>query len=137
MSNPTKRSSKKSPTYSPEIDDIPEDEKMRLIKETGIFKTLKQAETDRQEQSLAEADPYSYGPTFQAFIYTIPLCSVYAVMDILVHRQYNEEVSFFPFSTRVLKVAPSKSVVYLIIPGFFINNPSFSNSFMVFCLLYK
>ena len=110
MGNPTKRSSKKSQTYSPEIDNIPDDEKMRLIKESGIFKTLKQAEVDRQEQSIAE-DPYSYGPTFQAFIYTIPLCSIFAIMDIIVHRQYNEEVSFFPFSTRVLKIAPSKSVI--------------------------
>lgn len=116
MGNPTKRSSKKSPEYSPEIDDIPDDEKMRLIKESGIFKTLKQAETDRQEQSLTEVvdDPFAYGPTFQAFLYTIPLCSVYSIMDILVHRQYNQEVSFFPFSTRVLKIAPSKSVMYRI-----------------------
>ena len=62
MGNPTKRSSKKSPKYSPEIDDIPDDEKMRLIKESGIFKTLKQAETDRQEQSLTEVvdDPFAY-----------------------------------------------------------------------------
>src|SRR6266542_4360433 len=111
MGNPTIRSSKKSPTYSSEIDDIPDDEKMRLIKESGIFKTLKQAETERQEQDLVAAetdDPFAHGPIFQAFIYTIPLCSVYSIMDILVHRQYNEDVSFLPFSTRVLKIAPSK-----------------------------
>ena len=110
MGNPTIRSSKKSPTYSSEIDDIPDDEKMRLINESGIKEMFKKVEIDRQGKSLEkEVDPFAYGPTFQAFLYTIPLCSVYAVMDIFVHRQYNEDVSFFPFSTRVLKIAPSKS----------------------------
>jgi hypothetical protein len=110
MGNPTNRFNKTS-SYSPEIDDIPDDEKMRLIKESGIFKTLKQAEADRQERSSVAVetdDPYAHGPIFKAFIYTIPLCSVYSVMDILVHRQYNEDVSFLPFSIRVLKIAPSK-----------------------------
>ncbi|RGB26955.1 hypothetical protein C1646_719900 [Rhizophagus diaphanus] len=109
MSNPTNRFNKSSSSYSPEIDDIPDDEKMRLIKESGIFKTLNQVETERQERSSVveeDDDPYAHGPIFKAFIYTIPLCSVYSVMDILVHRQYNEDVSFLPFSARVLKMAP-------------------------------
>ena len=94
MGNPKKRISKKSPTYSQEIDDIPDDEKRRLINESGITEMFKKVEIDRQEKSLEEEDPFAHGPTFQAFLYTIPLCSVYTVMDIFVHRQYNEDVSF-------------------------------------------
>ncbi|CAI2162629.1 5363_t:CDS:2 [Funneliformis geosporum] len=105
MGNQTKRVNKKSPTYSSEIDDIPDDEKMRLINESGIKEMFEKIEPVRQEKTLEEY--LDHGPTFQAFLYTIPLCSVYTVMDILVHRQYNEDVSIFPFSTRVLKIAPS------------------------------
>ncbi|CAG8612796.1 15750_t:CDS:2 [Gigaspora rosea] len=87
------------------IDDIPEEEKLRLIKSTGLFNKL-EAENERREQ-IDQNDPFNYGFTFQAFLYTIPLCAVYSMLDVVVHRQYNEDVSFIPFSARVIKMAPS------------------------------
>ncbi|CAG8650420.1 9341_t:CDS:2, partial [Dentiscutata erythropus] len=86
-------------------DDIPDEEKIRLIKSTGLFNKLKEAEKEHSEQ-IDQNDPFHYGFTFQAFIYTIPLCAVYSMLDVVVHRQYNEEVTFIPFSTRVVKIAP-------------------------------
>jgi len=92
-------------------DDIPDEEKIRLIKETGLFKSLNDAEREQRpsgEKSAedeGEEDP-NFGFTFQAFLYTIPLSAVYTLMDILVHRQYSEDVVFWPFVTRIAKVAP-------------------------------
>ncbi|CAG8472474.1 23279_t:CDS:2 [Cetraspora pellucida] len=97
---------KKDKPQNEVIDDIPEEEKLRLIKSTGLFNTLKGAERERSEQ-IDQDDPTNYGFTFQAFIYTIPLCAVYSMMDILVHKQYNQDVAFIPFSTRVIKISPS------------------------------
>ncbi|RHZ88149.1 hypothetical protein Glove_26g190 [Diversispora epigaea] len=127
------------------LDDIPEDEKIRLIKSTGILENFKESgvrivqaevgkepkireikegeeeegkeregekkEGEREEIEEGEGegegdDPYAYGVTFQAFLYTIPLCAVYCVMDILVHRQYSESVLLFPVATRIFRVAP-------------------------------
>ncbi|CAG8639895.1 10879_t:CDS:1, partial [Scutellospora calospora] len=42
-----KRKKDTSQTKNEEIDDIPEEEKLRLINSTGLFKTLKEAERER------------------------------------------------------------------------------------------
>ncbi|CAG8548533.1 344_t:CDS:2 [Acaulospora morrowiae] len=101
MSNRQRKNATASPSQA--VDDIPDEEKIRLIKSTGLLKNLKES---KKVSSELEDDPFEYGFTFQAFLYTIPLCAVFSVMDILVHRQYNEEVLFSPFATRVAKVAP-------------------------------
>ncbi|CAG8584898.1 13731_t:CDS:2 [Acaulospora colombiana] len=97
-----------NPTSSPEVvDDIPDEEKIRLIKSTGLLKDLKESKKGFSEREVKwEDDPFAYGFTFQAFLYTIPLCAVYSVMDILVHRQYNQEILILSLITRVVKVAP-------------------------------
>ncbi|CAG8513039.1 3534_t:CDS:2 [Paraglomus occultum] len=91
-----KNAKKKDP-----VDDIPEEEKIRLIKETGLLKNFEKVEFNQ----TGVEDEY-YGWTFLAFLYTIPLCSVYCVMDIMVHRQYNQDVEFMPFFVRVAKMSP-------------------------------
>ncbi|CAG8523405.1 1264_t:CDS:2 [Diversispora eburnea] len=118
------------------LDDIPEDEKIRLIKSTGILENfkesgvrivqtevgkepkireIKEGEEEEREGEKRESeeieeeegeDPYAHGIVFQAFLYTIPLCAVYCVMDILVHRQYSETVLLFPVATRIFRVSP-------------------------------
>ena len=88
------------------VDDIPEEEKIRLIKETGLLKNFEKVEF---EQTDVEDEYYDW--TFLAFLYTIPLCSVYCVMDIMVHKQYNQDVEFMPFFVRVAKMSPSKCEV--------------------------
>ncbi|CAG8502681.1 19761_t:CDS:1 [Racocetra fulgida] len=100
---------KKDKPQNEVIDDIPEEETLRLIKSTGLLNTFKEAERERSEQR-DEDDPNNYGFTFQAFLYTIPLCAVYSMMDIVVHKQYNEDVTFIPFSTRVIKISPRKCI---------------------------
>ncbi|RIB13677.1 hypothetical protein C2G38_1901660, partial [Gigaspora rosea] len=104
MVNSTQKRQKKNKPQNEVIDDIPEEEKLRLIKSTGLFNKL-EAENERREQ-IDQNDPFNYGFTFQAFLYTIPLCAVYSMLDVVVHRQYNEDVSFIPFSARVIKMAP-------------------------------
>ncbi len=92
-------------------DDIPDEEKLRLIKETGIMDKFKNVEIVDVNKALRENknksmkgnddvsssnsnredeedDPFKYGYTFQAFLYTIPLCATYSMMDILVHKFY-------------------------------------------------
>jgi hypothetical protein len=113
----------KTMQYDPAVDDIPDDEKFRLIKESGLFKNFKKAAPDQFNSSsinnfsgtvLKESHDDEPHPDhwFQAFLYTIPMCSVYTVMDILVHRQFNEDVTFWPFFIRLLKVAPSESLFH-------------------------
>jgi hypothetical protein len=85
-----------------DIDDIPDDEKRRLIRDSGLLEKV-----ERIDDGDLSEDLY-YGWTFQAFLYTIPLCSVYCVMDILVHRQYSEEIEFLPFFIRIVKLSPGK-----------------------------
>ncbi|CAG8444173.1 14354_t:CDS:2 [Ambispora leptoticha] len=111
-----------SDQYDPDIDDIPDSEKFRLIEQSGLFKNL--SSTQREKLNLksdksssssmpklevirqdTDEEPH-FGWGFQAILYTIPLCSVYCVMDILIHRQFNEDVTFWPFFNRVIKIAP-------------------------------
>ena len=99
-------------------DDIPDEEKLRLIRETGIMDKFKNVEIVDVNKALRENknksmkgnddvsssnsnredeedDPFKYGYTFQAFLYTIPLCATYSMMDILVHKQYNQDFLLF------------------------------------------
>ncbi|CAG8563795.1 2014_t:CDS:2 [Ambispora gerdemannii] len=110
--------------YDPNIDDIPDSEKFRLIEQSGLFKDLsstqreildlksdKNSSSSKLEVIRQDEEPH-FGWGFQAILYTIPLCSVYSVMDILIHRQFNEDPTFWPFFTRVVKIAP---IVYLLV----------------------
>ncbi|KAG9294027.1 hypothetical protein G9A89_019365 [Geosiphon pyriformis] len=96
--------------YNPELDDIPDIEKFRLVEASGLFPNLTPAQRKKlassSKKSSSQDEEQQFGHGFQAILYTIPLCSVYCVMDMLVHRQFNENVTFWPFFNRVLKAAP-------------------------------
>nr|CAG8553865.1 10030_t:CDS:2 [Entrophospora candida] len=115
-------------------DDIPDDEKLRLIKETGIMNNFKNVEIVDVNKALKENkfntgkgndgdndddddDPFKYGYTFQAILYTIPLCATYSMMDILVHKQYNQDVLFDELIIKLVKIIPKKN--WIQIPMFF------------------
>ncbi|KAI9593241.1 hypothetical protein BDF19DRAFT_387573, partial [Syncephalis fuscata] len=82
---------------------IPDDEKMRLIRESGLLKKIKKKD---KQASQDDGVPLSEDYFFLAILYTIPFCTIYAIMDALIHRQYNEEASPMEIVTRVLKVLP-------------------------------
>src|SRR5947208_3321101 len=115
-------------------DDIPDEEKLRLIRETGIMDKFKNVEIVDVNKALRENknksmkgnddvsssnreneedDPFKYGYTFQAFLYTIPLCATYSMMDILVHKQYNQDFLFSELFMKLIRIAPSKDKLTL------------------------
>nr|CAG8576595.1 10677_t:CDS:2 [Entrophospora candida] len=83
-------------------DDIPDDEKLRLIKETGIMNNFKNVEIVDVNKALKE-NKFNTG---KAILYTIPLCATYSMMDILVHKQYNQDVLFDELIIKLVKIIP-------------------------------
>lgn len=90
-----KKQNKKSDKSIPDkklIDDIPESEKWRLIKESGVldnFAKSKAASEQVPDFSMPPPDDF----VFDAVFYTIPFTSLYVLMDNLVLKQYNEEAT--------------------------------------------
>ncbi|RKP08937.1 hypothetical protein THASP1DRAFT_14922 [Thamnocephalis sphaerospora] len=85
---------------------IPDNEKMRLIRESGILHQIPKKARQPSQASAANGPPLGEDYLFLAILYTIPFTTVYAIMDALIHQQYNEEATFTEVSLRVLKVAP-------------------------------
>ncbi|KAI8051953.1 hypothetical protein BDF22DRAFT_621320, partial [Syncephalis plumigaleata] len=91
---------------------IPDDEKMRLIRESGLLKKLdyndgKSGKGKRKHGTSGNEDEEEEEDyIFHAILYTIPFCTIYAVMDTLIHRQYNQEAPPLEIIQRLLKAVP-------------------------------
>ncbi|KAJ2780872.1 hypothetical protein H4R18_003202 [Coemansia javaensis] len=99
------------------IDDIPDNEKMRLIRESGILhKYAKSKEhgagsdVDEAAAAATEADGRDADqiPTWMdALVYTVGLAAVYGLFEALVSQQYNVDVSVGEIGQRMAKAAPA------------------------------
>ncbi|KAJ2771431.1 hypothetical protein IWQ56_001785 [Coemansia nantahalensis] len=102
------------------IDDIPDSEKMRLIRESGIMGKLagdqeRGAGSDDDAAAAAEAEaPESDLPAWvDAAIYTVGLAAVYGLFEALVSQQYSVEVSVAEIAQRMARAAPALyAIVY-------------------------
>ncbi|ORX69044.1 hypothetical protein DL89DRAFT_258130 [Linderina pennispora] len=95
------------------IDDIPDHEKMRLIRESGVLKQMKQdgKEVDYDELDRLEAEAERAEdeiPTWMnALIYTLALSSVYGLFEALVSQQYSIEITATEILKRMLNMSPA------------------------------
>ncbi|KAJ2697452.1 hypothetical protein H4R19_005663 [Coemansia spiralis] len=101
------------------IDDIPDNEKMRLIRESGIMgKHAKEhgtgSDADEEELELELEEPASDIPAWiDAAIYTVGLVAIYGLFEALVNQQYNVEVTVTEIAHRMARVAPALyAIVY-------------------------
>ncbi|KAJ2893909.1 hypothetical protein GGI21_002351 [Coemansia aciculifera] len=105
------------------IDEIPDNEKMRLIRESGIMNKYAKDKNHGTGSDVEEDDdllPYDVEeepkiPTWMdALIYTVALAAVYGLFEALVNQQYNVDVVFSEILLRMAKSAPAiYFIVYL------------------------
>ncbi|KAJ2492585.1 hypothetical protein IWW37_001340 [Coemansia sp. RSA 2050] len=96
------------------IDEIPDNEKMRLIRESGIMNKYAKDKNRGTGSDVDEEDLYQYEdeeeriPTWMdALIYTVALAAVYGLFEALVNQQYNVEVTFMEVVERMAKSVPA------------------------------
>ena len=89
------------------IDDIPDAEKWRLIKESGLLdKINKNEQGEETNQDFTQPPPDEF--LFDAFIYSIPFTTLFIVMDLLVLKQYGEDVLMKTLAFTFIKMFPGK-----------------------------
>jgi hypothetical protein len=107
-----KRPSKDGETTDEDDGGIPDDEKIRLIQQTGILDRIPKPKKKKQPSGISS---FSEDYLFLAILYTIPFCTIFAIMDTLIHRQYNQEAPITEVVTRVLKALPVLfALIYLV-----------------------
>ncbi|KAI8322243.1 hypothetical protein GQ54DRAFT_241668, partial [Martensiomyces pterosporus] len=107
--------------------DIPDNEKMRLIRESGILKKYAKTKDNGNgsdvdedetmedlERLQAEYDSADDIPLWMnALIYTIALVAVYGLFEALVNQQYNVDITVLEVFERMAKaVLPIYFIVY-------------------------
>ncbi|KAF9190635.1 hypothetical protein BGZ51_008382 [Haplosporangium sp. Z 767] len=93
------------------IDDIPEQEKWRLIKESGIIEQVN-ANDGRSKATQSHRHHHKHDDTerdyiFEGIFFSIPTTCLFVVMDILVHRQFGETYGGSDIFHKVIKVFPA------------------------------
>ncbi|KAG0250776.1 hypothetical protein BG011_008111 [Mortierella polycephala] len=94
------------------IDDIPEQEKWRLIKESGIIEQIN-ANDDRSKATHSHGhhhhkhDDAERDYIFEGIFFSIPTTCLFVVMDILVHRQFGETYGGSDIFHKVIKIFPA------------------------------
>ncbi|KAI8331985.1 hypothetical protein EDC96DRAFT_31000 [Choanephora cucurbitarum] len=90
-------------------DDIPDDEKLRLIDQTGLLQKVKQREQEIEQQSTTTAEY-----VWQAIFLSIPFAFLMGTFDVTVKVQYNEPWDYAGLLTRCVKSAPALApIIYL------------------------
>ncbi|KAJ1863826.1 hypothetical protein LPJ73_000420 [Coemansia sp. RSA 2703] len=108
------------------IDDIPDNEKMRLIRESGLLKKYSKNKnkdkgnaSDVDEDEALElldeqAEEENIPPWMDALIYSIGLVAIYGLFEALVNQQYNVDITLMDVLERMAKaVGPIYFIVYL------------------------
>ncbi|KAI7902124.1 uncharacterized protein BX663DRAFT_536768 [Cokeromyces recurvatus] len=81
-------------------DDIPDDEKLRLIDQTGLLKKVKKREAELAEPTTAEY-------IWQAIFLSIPFGFLMATFDVTVKVQYSEPWNYASMIVKCVKSAPA------------------------------
>ncbi|KAF9973654.1 hypothetical protein BGZ65_009140, partial [Modicella reniformis] len=96
---------------SSDISSIPDVEKWRLIKESGIMEQVKakddQSRSRRQRNGEeGDEDEGERDYIFEGIFFSIPTACLFIVMDIIVHRQYAETYSGPDVFRKIIKIFP-------------------------------
>ncbi|KAG8855615.1 hypothetical protein FRB96_006810 [Tulasnella sp. 330] len=78
------------------VDDIPDDEKLRLLSQSGLLSKIP------QKEPVTEAALDFLDELFFTATYAIPMTFLYFCMDVLIHHQYAQQL---PFREEAIKVA--------------------------------
>ncbi|KAJ1723898.1 hypothetical protein LPJ53_001807 [Coemansia erecta] len=113
------------------IDDIPDNEKMRLIRESGLLKKYAKSkdkgrgngsDVDEEDEAFEYMEEHMYGedeeekipPWMDALIYTVGLVAIYGLFEALVNQQYNVDITLVDVLERMAKaLGPIYFIVYL------------------------
>ncbi|KAJ2723770.1 hypothetical protein GGI07_002388 [Coemansia sp. Benny D115] len=109
------------------IDDIPDNEKLRLIRESGLLKKYAKAKgstgSDMDEDEALEIarDSAYYEETqeeiptwMDAAIYSVGLAAIYGLFEALVNQQYNVDIGLLDVAERMARALPAiYFIVYL------------------------
>ncbi|KAL1924725.1 uncharacterized protein VTP21DRAFT_4379 [Calcarisporiella thermophila] len=95
-----------------EVDDIPDEEKWRIISESGLLSKIPNpspkihsvSDDDDEEQSTQAL-------VWQAVMLVIPFGFLYGIMDILVQQQFDEVWTLSGVAMKTIKVAPMLGVI--------------------------
>ncbi|KAG9009900.1 hypothetical protein FRB94_011346 [Tulasnella sp. JGI-2019a] len=85
------------------LDDIPDDEKLRLLSQSGLLSQIPQ-------QPTTDGPPDFADELFFAATYAIPMIFLYFIMDVLIHHQYAQQLPFWDEVTKVATNAPFLAV---------------------------
>ncbi|KAF9344817.1 hypothetical protein BGX26_003861 [Mortierella sp. AD094] len=88
-----------------DIDEIPDPEKWRIIKESGIMEQVGTSEKPRQQDTPIDDSDRDY--IFEGVFFSIPTTCLFIVMDILVHRQYGETYTGVEVIQKAFKIFPA------------------------------
>lgn len=86
-------------------DGIPDDEKLRLIDQTGLMKKVKQREQELMVKKQATTAEY----VWQAIFLSIPFGFLMATLDVTVKVQFSEPWSYAGMLLKCIKSAPGKN----------------------------
>ncbi|KAJ9053583.1 hypothetical protein DSO57_1022855 [Entomophthora muscae] len=111
------------------VDDIPESEKWRIIKESGILDKMKKKDEPADSTDYSQPPPDDF--IFDAIIYTIPFTSLYVMMDNLVQKQYGEESSLHYTAWTFVRMFPALLLLIYLSNRFRTNRFSKMSMFLV------
>ncbi|KAJ1965028.1 hypothetical protein GGI12_001050 [Dipsacomyces acuminosporus] len=125
------------------IDDIPDNEKMRLIRESGILKKYSKTKAsgtgsdidedetfDDLERIQAEYDQADDIPLWMnALIYSIALAAIYGLFEALVTQQYSVEITALEILQRMAKATPA--IYFIVYITYRYRNNRLMNLFML------
>ncbi|KAN0097360.1 hypothetical protein V8E55_001806 [Tylopilus felleus] len=112
---PMSKRKTKPPTEQKPLIEIPEEEKWRLIRESGLLERFKDSDEipPTSSPTPTRPDPEDHdGPSplfeeiFNTFMIIIPHTFFLVMMDILIHRQYAKEPSFRDIVDRLINTFP-------------------------------
>ncbi|KAF8558888.1 hypothetical protein OG21DRAFT_1493722 [Imleria badia] len=119
----SKRTKAKSPTEQKPLIEIPEDEKWRLIRESGLLERFEDSDqapltskssaptqpvtTDQEEH---DGPPALAEEIFNALMIIMPHTFFLVMMDILIHQQYAKQPSFRDIMDRLVNTFPIMAI---------------------------
>ncbi|EIE82622.1 hypothetical protein G6F46_008647 [Rhizopus delemar] len=86
-------------------DNIPEEEKMRLLNQTGLLQKVKKREEELKQQKQEPATTAEH--IYMAIFLSIPFAILLATFDVVVKVQYFENWSYTGMALKAIKSAPA------------------------------
>lgn len=90
------------------VDDIPEEEKWRIINESGLMgkEVPVPGVKARKAQPSSPLDGEDF--IFRAILYTIPFTTLFVLLHSVVYKQYGEVLDFMELVSQASRAAPGR-----------------------------